>query len=98
MAENKKPLSLRNKILTILIFFKDRFDLHEGKEDELETIDYIKKNVEFRGAKSINGEGVVELNPMPTYLVAHIYLMITSFGILYPISFILKLLKQKISR
>ena len=50
MAENKKPLSLRNKILTILIFFKDRFDLHEGKEDELETIDYIKKNVEFRGA------------------------------------------------
>lgn len=50
MAENKKALSLRNKILMILIFFKDRFDLHEGKEDELETIDYIKKNVEFKGA------------------------------------------------
>ncbi|WP_373496977.1 TIGR00341 family protein [Aquiflexum sp.] len=50
MDENKKPVSLRNKILMILIFFKDRFDLHEGKEDELETIDYIKKNVEFKGA------------------------------------------------
>jgi uncharacterized hydrophobic protein (TIGR00271 family) len=50
MEENKKPVSLRNKILMILIFFKDRFDLHEGKEDELETIDYIKKNVEFKGA------------------------------------------------
>ncbi|WP_373522071.1 TIGR00341 family protein [Aquiflexum sp.] len=50
MGENKKPISLRNRILMILIFFKDRFDLHEGKEDELETIDYIKKNVEFKGA------------------------------------------------
>lgn len=50
MEENKKPVGLRNKILMILIFFKDRFDLHEGKEDELETIDYIKKNVEFKGA------------------------------------------------
>lgn len=34
----------------MLLFFKDRFDLHEGKEDELETIDYIRKNIEFKGA------------------------------------------------
>ncbi|GAA0878769.1 TIGR00341 family protein [Algoriphagus jejuensis] len=27
-----------------------RFDLEEGKEDELETIEYISKNVEFKGA------------------------------------------------
>lgn len=50
MEGNNKPIGLRNKILKLLIFFKDRFDLHEGKEDELETIDYIKKNVEFKGA------------------------------------------------
>ncbi|MFD2202780.1 TIGR00341 family protein [Shivajiella indica] len=36
--------------MELLLFFRDRFDLHEGKEDELETIDYIKKNVEFKGA------------------------------------------------
>jgi AraC-like DNA-binding protein len=47
MNQNKeqKPIGLRNKILQILLFFRDRFDLHEGKEDELETIDYIKKNI-----------------------------------------------------
>lgn len=48
--EDKQPIGLRNRILQVLLFFKDRFDLHEGKEDELETIDYIKKNIEFRGA------------------------------------------------
>ncbi|WP_291789203.1 TIGR00341 family protein [Cecembia sp.] len=36
--------------MQLLLFFKDRFDLHEGKEDELETIDYIRKNIEFKGA------------------------------------------------
>ncbi|MDX5479127.1 MAG: TIGR00341 family protein, partial [Cyclobacteriaceae bacterium] len=50
MQESKKTISLRNRILEILLFFKDRFDLHEGKEDELETIDYIRKNIEFKGA------------------------------------------------
>lgn len=48
--QKQKPIGLRNKILQILLFFRDRFDLHEGKEDELETIDYIKKNIEFKGA------------------------------------------------
>ena len=48
--QEQKPIGLRNKILQILLFFRDRFDLHEGKEDELETIDYIKKNIEFKGA------------------------------------------------
>lgn len=33
-----------------LLYIKRRFDLEEGKEDELETIDYISKNVEFKGA------------------------------------------------
>ncbi|OOG77924.1 TIGR00341 family protein [Algoriphagus sp. A40] len=33
-----------------LLYLRDRFDLEEGKEDELETIDYISKNVEFKGA------------------------------------------------
>lgn len=50
MDQGNKAISLRKKILEMLLFFRDRFDLHEGKEDELETIDYIKKNVEFKGA------------------------------------------------
>jgi hypothetical protein len=50
MEQKNKAISLRKKILEILLFFRDRFDLHEGKEDEIETIDYIKKNVEFKGA------------------------------------------------
>ncbi|AFL84909.1 TIGR00341 family protein [Belliella baltica DSM 15883] len=48
--QEQKPIGLRDKILHVLLFFRDRFDLHEGKEDELETIDYVKKNIEFRGA------------------------------------------------
>ncbi|MGM0944625.1 MAG: TIGR00341 family protein [Bacteroidota bacterium] len=40
----------KNKILQFLIYIRDRFDLEEGKEDELETIEYIRKNVEFKGA------------------------------------------------
>ena len=50
MENKNKIIGIRNKILNVLIFFRDRFDLHEGKEDELETIDYIRKNVEFKGA------------------------------------------------
>ncbi|MBD3630750.1 TIGR00341 family protein [Cyclobacterium sp.] len=51
MNPEKQKLSvLSNKIAGLLTFIRDRFDLHEGKEDEIETIVYIKKNVEFRGA------------------------------------------------
>jgi uncharacterized hydrophobic protein (TIGR00271 family) len=50
MESTNKPFSLRNKIMQVLLFFRERFDLQEGKEDELETIDYIRKNIEFRGA------------------------------------------------
>ncbi|UJP63346.1 TIGR00341 family protein [Mongoliitalea daihaiensis] len=50
MNSTNRAFNLRNKIMGLLLFFRDRFDLHEGKEDELETIDYIKKNIEFRGA------------------------------------------------
>ncbi|MGY6521303.1 MAG: TIGR00341 family protein [Mongoliitalea sp.] len=50
MNSKSKAFGLRNKIMSALLFFRDRFDLHEGKEDELETIDYIRKNIEFRGA------------------------------------------------
>lgn len=50
MKPTNKTISLRNRIMQLLLFFKERFDLHEGKEDELETIDYIRKNVEFKGA------------------------------------------------
>lgn len=39
-----------NQLIRFLIYIRDRFDLQEGKEDELETIEYISKNVEFRGA------------------------------------------------
>lgn len=48
--EKQKLSALSNKIAGVLTFIRDRFDLHEGKEDEIETIIYIKKNVEFRGA------------------------------------------------
>jgi uncharacterized hydrophobic protein (TIGR00271 family) len=40
----------RSRLIRILIYLRQRFDLEEGKEDELETIEYIRKNVEFKGA------------------------------------------------
>lgn len=40
----------RNQLIRFLIYLRNRFDLQEGKEDELETIEYIRKNVEFKGA------------------------------------------------
>lgn len=40
----------RNRFIRFLIYLRERFDLHEGKEDELATIEYIRKNVEFKGA------------------------------------------------
>ncbi|MGY6559814.1 MAG: TIGR00341 family protein [Nitritalea sp.] len=48
----KSPTKARwtDKLQDIWFFIRERFDLHEGKEEEAETIDYIRKNVEFRGA------------------------------------------------
>jgi uncharacterized hydrophobic protein (TIGR00271 family) len=46
----KKPKVKRSGLIRILIYLRQRFDLEEGKEDELETIEYIRKNVEFKGA------------------------------------------------
>lgn len=40
----------RSGLFRMLISLRQRFDLEEGKEDELETIEYISKNVEFKGA------------------------------------------------
>lgn len=46
----KKTKVKKRGLIRILINLRHRFDLEEGKEDELETIDYISKNVEFKGA------------------------------------------------
>ena len=40
----------RSGLIRMLIYLRQRFDLEEGMEDELETIEYISKNVEFKGA------------------------------------------------
>lgn len=48
-SENQKHKN-RSRFTRAIIYLRDRFDLEEGKEDELETIDYISKNVEFKGA------------------------------------------------
>ncbi len=40
----------RSRLLRFFVYMANRFDLEEGKEDELETIEYISKNVEFKGA------------------------------------------------
>ncbi|GAB2481611.1 MAG: TIGR00341 family protein [Cytophagales bacterium] len=50
MEETQKPKKNRSKIIRVLLYLAHRFDLEEGKEDELETIEYISKNVEFKGA------------------------------------------------
>ncbi|MDN3668041.1 TIGR00341 family protein [Echinicola jeungdonensis] len=50
MITEQKDRGFRKKALDFLLFFKDRFDLHEGKEDEIETIEYVRKNIEFKGA------------------------------------------------
>ncbi|WP_111670388.1 TIGR00341 family protein [Algoriphagus litoralis] len=51
ITENpKKSIRKRNGLIRMLIYLRERFDLEEGKEDELETIEYISKNVEFKGA------------------------------------------------
>lgn len=41
----KNPL-----LLGVIRFLKDRFDLTMDKADELQTIEYVRKNVEFKGA------------------------------------------------
>ncbi len=50
MASPNPPTRKRSSILRFFVNIANRFDLEEGKEDELETIEYISKNVEFRGA------------------------------------------------
>jgi len=50
MATTTPPPRKRSSILRFFVYIANRFDLEEGKEDELETIEYISKNVEFRGA------------------------------------------------
>lgn len=44
-------MKLRQNALWVLLkrFLKDRFELHSDKADDLETIEYIKKGVEFKG-------------------------------------------------
>ncbi|WP_268034572.1 TIGR00341 family protein [Algoriphagus sp. PAP.12] len=48
-ATTPKPRR-KNQFIRFLLYLRDRFDLHDGKEDELATIEYIRKNVEFKGA------------------------------------------------
>jgi len=50
MPPNTPSPKKRSKLLRFFIYLTNRFDLQEGKEDELETIEYISKNVEFKGA------------------------------------------------
>lgn len=50
MENEQIPVKKRSRLIRTLLYLRDRFDLEEGKEDELETIDYISKNVEFKGA------------------------------------------------
>ncbi|PZX60469.1 putative hydrophobic protein (TIGR00341 family) [Algoriphagus ratkowskyi] len=50
MTEPKARKKNKNQFIRFLLYIGDRFDLHEGKEDELETIEYVRKNVEFKGA------------------------------------------------
>ncbi|WP_026954893.1 TIGR00341 family protein [Algoriphagus vanfongensis] len=40
----------KNQFIRSILYLTNRFDLHEGKEDELATIEYVRKNVEFKGA------------------------------------------------
>ena len=50
MESENRTRKNRGRLIRSIIYLRDRFDLEEGKEDELETIDYISKNVEFKGA------------------------------------------------
>ena len=50
MKNESAPEKKRSLIVQAVHYLKGRFDLEEGKEDELETIEYISKNVEFKGA------------------------------------------------
>ena len=50
MEKTQKKSPKRSQLIQAILYLRRRFDLEEGKEDELETIDYISKNVEFKGA------------------------------------------------
>lgn len=50
MKNESKAEKKRSRLVQAMHYLRDRFDLEEGKEDELETIEYISKNVEFKGA------------------------------------------------
>lgn len=50
MEEPKTRRKSKSQFIRFLLYLGARFDLQEGKEDELETIEYISKNVEFKGA------------------------------------------------
>ncbi|PZX48650.1 TIGR00341 family protein [Algoriphagus chordae] len=50
MEEPKARKKNKSQFIRFLLYIGNRFDLHEGKEDELATIEYISKNVEFKGA------------------------------------------------
>ena len=50
METTPKKSPKRSQLIQTILYLRRRFDLEEGKEDELETIDYISKNVEFKGA------------------------------------------------
>ncbi len=50
MASTPPAPKRKSRLPRFFISIANRFDLEEGKEDELETIEYISKNVEFKGA------------------------------------------------
>lgn len=50
MKNESEAEKKRSRLVQAVHYLRDRFDLEEGKEDELETIEYISKNVEFKGA------------------------------------------------
>ncbi|MEB2786947.1 hypothetical protein [Algoriphagus persicinus] len=51
MMEEAKPRKKRsNLFIRFLLYIRVRFDLHKSKEYKLETIEYIRKNPNFKGA------------------------------------------------
>ncbi|MEB2782468.1 hypothetical protein U3A58_18910 [Algoriphagus sp. C2-6-M1] len=51
MMEVAKPRKKRsNLFIRFLLYIRVHFNLHESKEYKLETIEFITKNVEFKGA------------------------------------------------
>ena len=50
MSQRNTSISFRRLIVAGKHFLKDRFDLHEDKASEQETIEEIRRGVVFRGA------------------------------------------------